>query len=443
MQIHHRLTFRPACLFLACLLIASVSSVIAAPKIPLELEEIREDISLLNLLRGLYLSKEQLGQILELATQAQTERQTALKPFLDRKEQILADFRDLRDSLYLAPGNEKKPQEKAHRLDQQMKEAVGGVSDRIYALEEKAAAVLSSAQLCILDDFKACLIPPKDLGNPVRVGQAGAAEGLLGKLTDLIHCAPESLWKARGDRLLQRVVEKLEDKSGEISPALKQDLNRRLHEIAAKIRACNDIDFAVKKHDLAKELLVINPDKGLKHGHRKNGPVARWLLSDVTMRVLPQWIKAMENTDFTAGDTDSNDQPLALEQTEALAKLLMTLRQMHQKRIKAGARLPEYETFVAPVKNALQGHDLKKLLQAVSEIASSLSQASPGHDVVKLLSQCARGYAKVIGLPLFNPQQDPFGLAEELKAAAKRTDHAAAANELQKMLGVLQEFKRP
>ncbi|HNV72950.1 MAG TPA: hypothetical protein PKO06_24790, partial [Candidatus Ozemobacteraceae bacterium] len=308
------------------LVLASDVSLRAAPKIPLELEEIREDISLLNLLRGLYLSKDQLGQLLDLANQAQRIRQSTLQPFLDRKDQIIGDFRSLRDSLYLAPGNEKKAQEKAREVDQQMKEAVGGVNDLIYALEEKASSILTSAQICILDDFKACLIPPKDLGNPVRVGQAGAAEGLLGKLTDLIHCAPDRLWKERGDRLLKRVSEKLEEKSGEISPALKQDLNRRLHEIANKIRACNDVDFTLKKHDLAKELLVINPDKGLKHGHRKNGPVARWLLADVTVRVLPQWLKAMERVDFTAAGDDATDPPLALEKTEALARLLVTLR---------------------------------------------------------------------------------------------------------------------
>lgn len=415
----------------------------AAPRIPLELEETRQEISLLNLLRGLYLSKDQVKQLLELANQSQAIRDAALKPFLARKEQILADFNALRDSLYLAPGHEKAPQEKASNIDQEIKEGVGSVNDRVFALEEKAAAVLSSAQMCILEDFKPCLIPPHDLRNPVRVGQAGAAEGLLGKLTDLIHCAPEKIWKERGDQLLQRVTAKLEDKSGEISANLKQDLNKRLHEIARRIRECPDVDFAVKKHELAQELLVINPDKGLKHGHKKNGPVARWLLSDVSAKVLPQWLEAMDKVDFTTAVEEGEDPSIGLEQKEALAKVFVTLRHLHQKRSKKGAKLAPYDEFIAPLKTALKANDLNGFLKAIAQTAETLNQVQPGPDIVKLLVQSARGYGKVLNLPLFNPNQDPFGLVEDLKKAKSQSDPAVGARELQKIIATLQEFKRP
>ena len=100
-------------------------SALVDKKIPLELDEIREEISILNLLRGLYLSKDQGQKLLVLAQKAQQLRESALAPFLKEKDQIFGSFSKLRDALYLAPGAEKEAQEQAKKVDHEIKEAIG------------------------------------------------------------------------------------------------------------------------------------------------------------------------------------------------------------------------------------------------------------------------------------------------------------------------------
>jgi len=56
--------------------------------------------------------------------------------------------------------------------------------DKIAKLEEEVEGILSSAQFSIVEDFKPCLILPKSLQDPLRVGQANDAGGKLVKVVE-------------------------------------------------------------------------------------------------------------------------------------------------------------------------------------------------------------------------------------------------------------------
>jgi len=414
----------------------------AAPRIPIELEEVREEISLLNLLRGLYLSKDQAGKILELARKAQALRDTAAVPFLKDRERIVEAFGKLRDALYLPPGAEKEAQEKAKGLDHEMKEAAGTAQDAIVGLEREVDAVLTEAQACIIEDFKPCLIPPHDLRNPVRVGQANDTPNMLGKIADLIHAAPPAFWEDRGGILLNKVAGKLEEESGAMSSTFKGDVRGRLNEIASRIRATSDVDYAVKRGGLAQELLLIDPRKALKQGHQKTGKNARWLLSDVTVRVLPRWIEAMDRLSVSDTGETAEDAGLRLDQKDVAARALVQLRKMYNKRSQSGT-LPPYETFIRPVVDGVRQNDQLAFLRGVRSCAATLLAVRPDKDLVRLLTQTARGYARWLELPLFHPVQDPYGLAADLEAAGREADPAKACAGLAKLTDLLETFRKP
>lgn len=407
-----------------------------------ELEEIREEISLLNLLRGLYLSKKQVQKISDLARQAQTLRDAAVGPFLKEKERILKTFSGLRDSLYLAPGAEKEAQEQAKKLDHEMKETMGSVQDRISQMEEEIAGLLTDAQACIIDDFKPCLIPPKDLRNPVRVGQANDTPGALGKAADLIWAAPDALWKTRGTKILEALATRLEEESGAMSGTMKADVRRRIGEIAARIRKTSDVDYAVKRGDLAKEFLLIDPGKALKQGHKKLGKNGRWLLSETAARILPRWLETMDAQGVLEMQEPSDDAALRLDRKDIAARTLMQLQRQYRKRRESGA-LPPYDTFIKPVMDGINGDNLHDFLRGVRGCAVQLLDVRPDEDLVKLLAQLARGYAKWLELPLFNPKLDPFGLAADLEVARQNSDAAKACSDLLKLVDLLAAFRKP
>ncbi len=414
----------------------------SAPRPVAELEEIREEISLLNLLRGLYLSKDQVRKISDLARQAQKLRDAAVGPFLKEKERVLKTFSGLRDSLYLAPGAEKEAQEQAKKLDHEMKDALGGVQDRISQMETEVDGILTDAQACIIDDFKPCLIPPKDLRNPVRVGQANDTPGALGKAADLIWAAPDGLWKTRGSKLLETLATRLEEESGAMSGTMKADVRRRIGEIAARIRNTSDVDYAVKRGDLAKEFLLIDPGKALKQGHKKIGKNGRWLLSDTAARILPRWLETMDVQAVPEMQEPAEDAELRLDRKDIAARTLMQLQKQYKRR-RATGKLPPYDAFIKPVMDGINADDLRAFLGGVRTCAAQLLDVRSDVDLAKLLAQLARGYAKWLELPLFNPKQDPFGLAADLDAARQNTDHAQACADLLKLVDTVGMFRKP
>jgi hypothetical protein len=383
-----------------------------------ELEEIRQEISLLNLLRGLYLSKEQVQKLVGLSSKAGALRQSARDQFLPRQTEIIAAFSHLRDTLYLEPGREKEAQTKAQDFSNQIKDATGNLSDKVSAIEEEALAVLSSSQQQIVADFKPCLVPPKDLRNPVRVGQAGAESGPLLKLTAMIHAVPADLWAKRGAGLLDKMAAKQEAEAGAMSADMKSDIRRRLAAIAEKIRALSDVDYALKSEQLAAELLLIDPQKALKHGHKKTGDIARWFLSDCAATVLPKWLTALDSTPTSAGAefADEDDPNAAVSLKEAGAKALMTLSKLHRQRSREKS-VPAYESLAQPIQRAIAANDPSALIKAAFAAFSQLAEIRADKPVIRALAQTARHAAKSTGLPLLHPQHDPFGLAADLKQA--------------------------
>ena len=89
------------------------------------------------------------------------------------------------------------------------------------------------------------------------------------------------------------MTSKLEEESGVMSPQVKTDMRNRLSEISAKIRGVSDVDYAVKRGEFAKELLIIDSKKALKQGHKKVGKNGRWLLSETVVKTLPRWLEAL------------------------------------------------------------------------------------------------------------------------------------------------------
>lgn len=96
------------------------------------------------------------------------------------------------------------------RLKHRLKELHDKVNRRLTvenkALEKELSQVLTPEQLQVVEDFKPCLIPPRDLKNPVRAGQASSNEHAVKRLRRL-RAAPENQWLARRDKIVQRMVD--------------------------------------------------------------------------------------------------------------------------------------------------------------------------------------------------------------------------------------------
>ncbi len=308
---------------------ALVSITLAVPRVQgmEELKSLQDEISLLNLLRGLYLSESQIAQLCEIADEADKAVKSVTKPILQDKKVILATFSDLRNKLFEASGKEVPLQQQAHLISDRLKDAQDKVVEHLGALEARASRVMTSAQLEIVEGFVPCLIPPKDLKNPVRVGQAGAADGPLARITELIYATPEDVWSERKMILLGKVAKKMEEESGKLSDSMRSDLLNRLEVTARQIRATSPVDFSLKKGELADELLLIDHTRRGARGKKTLGKVGKWFLSETAVKILPRWKEALANGMDQVAEVDSVNEdfkfgPNTSEMAEKLKKTL-------------------------------------------------------------------------------------------------------------------------
>lgn len=147
------------------------------------------------------------------------------------------------------PASAKKEQAFAH--------IAGGVGGRglftLALLSKKVDAILTEAQKAVLSEFSCCLLPPKGMSDPVRVGQADVSDLALEAL-EKARAAPEKDWPVL-KRILLDGAERIESlKRPGLSVADTSELRERVGAVYEKARRMSAMDFELEKANLAREL---------------------------------------------------------------------------------------------------------------------------------------------------------------------------------------------
>ncbi len=248
-----------------------------------------EEISLLNILRGIYLNEQQARRIAELATEAEKLRSNARSEI----EQLAAlpVFEQLRDELFSALAEDPPAVRKqVVQLDNRAHEITGKVLDKIAAMEEEIKTLLSHGQQNIFWGFVPCIVPEVDFENPVRTGQAAASSRLM-PACELIRNTSDEMWKKHGQAYLDYILKVIEQDAGKMTEDTREDLRRRMVKHAWKIRKMKEADYMINRDKLAEELLLINREHTFRSGFRITGKIARFFLSPAAARILPKWIE--------------------------------------------------------------------------------------------------------------------------------------------------------
>jgi hypothetical protein len=273
---------------------------------------LQEDISAINLLNALHLSREQMSQILQLAQEARMARENTINSpaFKDSLSQAQAAFNSLRTEIQKgAPARGEIPARAAqikHRLKDLRDQAHQQLGAQYQGLENKLRGVLSPEQLKVVQDFKPCLIPPRDLRNPVRAGQAASREGAIKHLRRLRQL-PEDRWQARKQEIVQRMVNNYSRNHYRLSEAEKQREQARLLNLAAQVRRMSPVDFEMEKEKLAAAFkpqdrmqdLRREVERRVPHGRQAHfSRVGRFLLSE---RIIPILEERLQHHSLAAG----------------------------------------------------------------------------------------------------------------------------------------------
>ena len=258
---------------------------------------LQRDISIINLLNGLHLTRDQMTQLLALAKEAhQTREQLFSQRYRASLQEAETSFTALRQEIQQgAPARGEVP-DQARKIKNSLKEMrqqnFQAARQTMQSLETRLTQVLTPEQVQVVKDFTPCLIPPKDLRNPVRAGQAAAHGGMEKRLRRL-RAIPEDKWQAHRERIAQRVVDKISKRVKPLTEAEKQEEKARFLALADRIRKMPEVDFEMEKNQLIEELIPQARIKELKaefearqsrRGKARGSRLSRYFLND---RIIP------------------------------------------------------------------------------------------------------------------------------------------------------------
>lgn len=287
-----------------------------------EMGGVVEEISLLNLLRGLYLSEDQARKISALALAAEEIRATARTDISQLN--ALSSLNQLRDELYTALAEEPPAiRSEVVKLDNRAHELTGIALDKIARLEDEVRNALTHGQQKIVWEFVPCIVPELDFENPVRTGQAEASSRLMPALK-LIRETPEDMWKKHGQDYLDHILKVTEQEVGKLTDDTREDLRRRLVKHAWKIRRMKEADFMINRNKLAEDLLLVNRERTLRSGYRITGKISRFLLSPHAARVLPKWVSIHFEKKSVVPQVDEEVSNTASETVPAMTPAIST-----------------------------------------------------------------------------------------------------------------------
>jgi hypothetical protein len=213
------------------------------------------EIGTLNLINGLHLSDAQMNDIIGLAREAQRVREGHFERHQARARELAAVLEELKAVLERADARiPKECERRVHVADHALKEVQATYHERLERLEQRLVSLLTEGQREVIRTFNQCLIPPQELKNPVRAGQAageyGEIEMHLGHLRNL----PARPFGVLMEPLLEKMLDEWTPVL-KLTPEMRRAEATRLRELLDTARALDDAEFALRRTELAAEVM--------------------------------------------------------------------------------------------------------------------------------------------------------------------------------------------
>jgi len=303
--------------------------------------QLERDIPSLYLINGLYLSKEQTSELLEIdskaaAIETRFRRRTEnlfKKRTNDREEQIDG----LIERVAKGKGLEHRHLERSgaarrlRRASVEIREMRREKSSDLDDLADKLYELLSPSQRHIVDTFVPCFIPPHNFRSPERVGQAAGdtsfTERALERIRRQKRYETEVVIQKALDRLVPHAMQKTHMKYSEAAEKkLRSEMEERLRDVCERMSEMSDSDFELERSSLAAELLPPNPKERDSGGDRGavRWKIRRYILNTGVMDVLSE--RSGESASDAEGKGDvSRPESLDMRQAFRIAGVFAAL----------------------------------------------------------------------------------------------------------------------
>jgi len=268
-----------------------------------KLKELKHRVSFLNLLNGLNLTDEQLSSLININKELKSlldRNREKLEKLLEQEKKAIEELEKVIRENKPIPERLKRKVLDAEDLSRKARMALEDIIEKNSKLVED---VFTEEQQEIIGDFKPCTIPPKNLSDPVRVGQASDNEHVI-RLFRKLRSMPRHVIEAEIENIADRHMARLIEHK-RLSEKEKQEERQRIKEFIWKVHVMDEVDFELCKDELAsefkwkdrakelqKELGELNKVRSPKN-HK--GRAARYFLDTDIIPILEERFEKIKN----------------------------------------------------------------------------------------------------------------------------------------------------
>lgn len=218
-------------------------------------DRLTEEITLLNLVNGLNLTKDQMTQVMALSREAVEVRDSTFTRHAEKVREFESALRELRE--VLAAGSRISPEleKKVQTCEAALKDIRRAYFATLNGIEGRLVSCLTKSQVAVIEPFNPCIIPPQDLKDPVRVGQAASETRDIEDHLYTIRALPGNRWQPAASALFDLFLTFEETLLGKFPDDRRAAEIERLMDLAARIRALPEDEFEMEKGKLATEVI--------------------------------------------------------------------------------------------------------------------------------------------------------------------------------------------
>jgi hypothetical protein len=219
-----------------------------------EVHDLRREITLLNLINGLYLSPEQMAQMLEVSKKAQGIRENFRSEAISQAGEMESILKRIRETLVQSEEINGELVRKFRRSKKRLEDLKEELHGSLLSCQDEMKMVLNENQLALIEEFRPCIIPPRDTRNPTRIGQVSGDTSMGERLLTRVRQMDERMYLKRKPVLIERYIERVERHVGVLSEEERAEEEGRVVALFKRAREISDMDFEAQKENLAREL---------------------------------------------------------------------------------------------------------------------------------------------------------------------------------------------
>jgi hypothetical protein len=250
---------------------------------------LRKEIVLNNLVNGLYLSPQQMTQMLTTLRKVEGIRG-------EYRAKAISQARQMEEILTRVRETVARDEEIDGELAREFRRAKKGLQDlkeefhgSMMPYRDEMEGVLNENQRALIDEFRPCVIPPRDTGDSARIGQASGDTRMGERFLTRIRQMDEKIYGRRRPFIIDRHIERVERHVGLFSDEEREKEEMRVADIFEKARDLSDVDFEAQKGNLARELKEPH-EKAMQGRHRRRkgdmDKLGRFLLDPKLIPIL-------------------------------------------------------------------------------------------------------------------------------------------------------------